>query len=130
MFSLSREDGYVRTTLAQLQTIALKHLVSGLDEDAPHETHSGAECTVISGYTEYVHDGVPALTIGWDWEMSMSGGPARLRRVGEPRSNIMLQDEQHHDLGFLATEQLLGNYVDSLGWEALTLAAISARYKR
>lgn len=130
MFSLSREDGYVRTTLAHLQTITLKHLISGLDEDVPHVPHAGAECTVISGYTEYVYEGVPALTIGWDWEMSMSGGPARLRRVGEPRSNIMLVDEQQRDLGFLATEQLLGHHIDTLGWEGLTLSAISARYKR
>lgn len=131
MFSISCEDGYIRCTLAQLQIIQLKHLVSGLDEGVPPESRGDASSsTVITGYTEYVHEGGAVITIGWDWEVSTSSGPAHLRRIGNPRSNIMLLDENLHDLGHATTEQLLGEYVDTTEWQALTLEAISARYKR
>lgn len=130
MFNISSEDGYIRSTLAQLQIIHIRHLISGLDEDMPPEPGGVvSSSTVITGYTEYVHEGGAVITIGWDWELMNSSGPVQLRRVGNPRSNIMLVDEHLHDLGHATTERLLGEYVDTVQWQAPTLEAINARYR-
>lgn len=115
MLALSN-DGYIRMTLLQLQGIPLQHLLSGLDEDCS---------ATIAGYTEWLSEGQPAITLGWDWCMV---GHAKLQRVDEPRSNLMLVDEAGCDLGYDATLVLLGKFVDGMEWQKTTLSALEERY--
>lgn len=123
-------DGYVRTTLAHLKTHTLSHLVSGLDEDCPLLCADGATPTAITGYAEFVAAGPPALTLGWDWQMTVTGGAVGLQRVGEPRSNIMLLRDDGVDLGAGASALLLQSLVDGLRWQGDVIDFVKLRYAK
>lgn len=118
-------DGHIRLRLAELKGIHLKHLVSGLDEDIQGAAHLGALHTTISGYTEWVSETTPAISIGWDWQMH---GAARLLRIGEPRSNLLLQDVHHIDMDYFKSATFLEAFVDTLEWQAVVLRQIVVRY--
>ncbi len=120
------EDGYVRLRFSGLESIHLIHLVSGLDEDPPETVFSGAISTAITGYTEWISDTTPTITIGWDWEMGMN--PIALKRTGEPRGNIMLADARMADLGPTKTAALLELFVDTLPWQIEVIDYIEIRY--
>ncbi|RSZ55130.1 DUF4902 domain-containing protein [Massilia atriviolacea] len=123
-------DGYVRTTLAHLKTHTLSHLVSGLDEDGPLLCADGATPTAITGYAEFVAEGPPALTIGWDWQMTVTDGAIGLNRVSEPRSNIMLLGDDGADLGPRASAILLQSLVDAFRWQDEVIGFVNLRYAK
>ena len=122
------EDGYIRLSFAELQAVHLSHLISGLDEDTPAASFDGATSTAIRGYTEWVSHLTPALTIGWDWQMEAAHHYVLLRRIGEPRSNIMLLNAYRKDLSQLKTDALLEAFVDSLKWQTEVKEHIGNRY--
>ena len=111
-------DGYVRLTLEQFQAIVLRHLWSGLDPEDPASLHEGAILTRITGYTEWVSETVPAITLGWDWQLQELSGQARYLRMGSPRSNIMLVEALRNDLGAVKTSKLLQVAIDETAWQA------------
>jgi hypothetical protein len=111
--SVSASDGGVRLCAAEASRIRLVHLLSGLDEDAP-APGKDAVATAITGYTEWLSDRPPAVTVGWDWEMIVLCGQVQLRRLGPPRSNLLLQPEDQAD-------RLLGEYVDAFDWQTDTM---------
>lgn len=127
MFILSK-DGYIRLTLEGLQHTPLIHFLSGLDEDHPESPRPGATACAISGYTEWVSDTFPTITIGWDWRLDVSYGRVHYVREGSPRSNLMLQDSMSHDLGPVSTYRLIEAVIDTIGWQDKTAKSISARY--
>ncbi|MES2299296.1 MAG: DUF4902 domain-containing protein [Pseudomonadota bacterium] len=129
MFSIST-DGYIRLTLAKLRSFKLIHLISGMDEDVPPCSEHGAISTAITGYTEWVSSGTPALTIGWDWQMNVSDGNVCLTRISESRSNILLQDGNLLDLGPTESSALLDHFVDTLDWHDTAADFINARYEK
>lgn len=122
------EDGYIRLSFSRLETIRLMHLISGLDEDAPETVSSGAMSTTITGYTEWISCTTPIITIGWDWLMETFGAPLTLIRIGEPRSNIMLEDSGKLELGPIKTAALLEVFIDALDWQMEVLEHIDLRY--
>lgn len=121
------EDGYIRLGFSRLESVNLVHLISGLEEESPGNTACGATSTAIIGYTEWISNTVPAITLGWDWQMETSGNPVSLRRISEPRSNIMLKTG-NRDMGPARTAALLEIYIDGLGWEDDVLKYIDHRY--
>ena len=121
-------DGYVRLTLEQFQWIPLVHLLSDLDHDEYPPLHEGASQTHISGYTEWVSETAPVITLGWDWRMEGASGQTRYLRTGFPRSNIMLVDEQRRDLGHAITAKLLEAAIDKTAWPAVIQRHIIDRY--
>ena len=121
-------DGYVRLTLEQFQWIPLVHLLSGLDQEESLPLHEGASQTHISGYTEWVSETAPVITLGWDWRMDGASGQARYLRTGFPRSNIMLVDDQRQDLGPAITAKLLEAAIDKTAWPAVIQRHIMDRY--
>ena len=123
-------DGYIRLSFAELQTVHLIHLISGLDEDSPAELSGGAILLAITGYTEWVSNTLPAISIGWDWQMDVVHGQVRLRSISEPRSNIMLQDASRLDVGAEKTVALLEAFIDTLNWQVDTHKHIDTRYTR
>lgn len=121
-------DGYVRLTLEQFQWIPLVHLLSGLDHDKYHSLHEGASQTHISGYTEWISETAPVITLGWDWRLEGASGRTHYLRTGLPRSNIMLVDDQRRDLGPANTTKLLEVAIDKTAWPAVIQRHIMDRY--
>lgn len=127
MFAASH-DGYVRLSLAELKTVSLVHCISGLDEAAPDPSEKGAVPTAISGYTEWVSSPDHAITLGWDWQMDTASSPVALRRIGQPRTNVMLRSSAGEDLGAAETLVLLGGLVDAFDWQTEVTKYIQGRY--
>ncbi len=121
------DTGYIYLTVDELCAGALVHLISGVDA---HDglPGAGAVATAITGYTEWVSEGGRVLTIGWDWQMTADGDIVRLRRIGPPSSNLMLQSRARRNLGHARTVELLKDYLDGFDWQPATLGHISARY--
>jgi hypothetical protein len=126
---LSAGDGYVRMTFAQLKSIRLAHLLSGLDNVDDIDLHDGPLANPITGYTEWINHGRPAITIGWDWVMRSSRSPLILTLISEPRSNIMLQGSCQSDLGPDATRVLLAEFVGGLAWQTEVADFLKLRYE-
>ncbi|MDO9105758.1 MAG: DUF4902 domain-containing protein [Methylovulum sp.] len=122
-------DGYMRLTFEEFQHIPLVHLMSGLDEDNPALSQEGAVFAEMTGYTEWVSTSTPTISIGWDWTFQFSqAGQFYYKRSGKPRSNLMLVDEQQHDLGQMKSDSLIESVVDRIVWQTIVQDYISARY--
>lgn len=118
-------DGYVRLTLDEVLSVRFAHLISGLDEDA------GAVCggcTTITGYTEWIGKTDPTVTVGWDWIVEAYAGQPRWRRVGLPRTNVLLVDSSRRDYTWPKSLAVLGTVVDALAWQSTAEQALSERY--
>jgi len=124
------QDGYVRLMFDALLKVPLIHLLSGLDEDAPTFFSDGAIQAAITGYTEWVSTTTPAISMGWDWQLSASQGRTYCSRMGEPRSNIMLVNTYQQDIGVMKTTTLLITAVDKLDWQDQVMESINTRYAR
>lgn len=120
-------DGYVRLTLEQLQAIVLRHLWSGLDPEDSTSLYEGAIQTRITGYTEWVSETVPAITLGWDWQLHGLSSQARYLQVGFLRSNIMLIDGLEQDLGLTQTDLLLEQAIDKIAWQGVVETQLTNR---
>ncbi len=114
--------------MQQLQATQFTHLISGVDEDTPMPVASGALATAITGYTEWISEGDPALTVGWDWQLGATKPGCTLSRVSEPRSNILLLDPANSDRSPAASEKLLGAHVDTLDWQQVVQDYLNQRY--
>ena len=121
------KDGYMRLTLDEVLSVQFEHLVSGLDEDGEVAVPCGAP-TTISGYTEWVGQTDPPLTVGWDWVVEPGRGNAQWRRVGLPRTNVLLVDCSSGDFDWHISLEVLGTVVDTLAWQDQTKSAIEMRY--
>jgi hypothetical protein len=123
-------DGYLRLTQVQLRTVPLVHLISGVDAEAadPISGSVGASKSSIAGYTEWASLTSPALSLGWDWLLEGRDSELRYLRVDEPRSNIMLLDIHHRDLGPMQTSVALALFVDELAWEQTVAEYVRRRY--
>jgi len=118
------DDGYVRMPMTLFREIPIAHLISALDLENPAIADRQTTATEISGYTEWISNSQPIITIGWDWWLDVRKTPATCVRVGAPRSNIMLLDPTNNDLGHDETVNVLGNSIDSFAWQGKTLEAI------
>jgi len=118
-------DGFVRVTLDTLLSTRMTHLLSGVDgEEEPRVRNCGA-VTFITGYTEWVCDKLQLpLSVGWDWSLEQLGGEIGFRRVGMPRTNVMLVTPEMLDYGWRLNLLALGQVVDALPWMEHTRAAM------
>lgn len=122
------DDGYIRLTAGAIRSLVLVHLISGLDEGVENSQAEGGCVTHISGYTEWVSQTVPVITLGWDWFLDCSGGTQKLLRAGKPSSNVMSVDCNRKDLGYCATVDLLCSFVDGMDWQLAVTDVIRKRY--
>lgn len=123
-------DGYIRLSFAELQKIRLEHLLSGLDDNDVAVLAGSATRAAITGYTEWLSIVTPQISIGWDWEMEFAQGAVRLRRVGAPRSNVMLQDSDKRNLGHEKSLLLQELRIDEMDWQSIVMEQIKQRYDR
>lgn len=123
------KDGYLRLPASAFAHLNLQHLVSGLDDlsTAAEQRLCGGP-TVISGYTEWVCDTEPGLSVGWDWLLEVRDGVANCTRIGLPYSNLMLIDEDSHDVGVQKTLHSLAKAIDALAWNDATHRSVLAKY--
>lgn len=122
-------DGTLRLQLYQLHALTLVHLISGLDEDSPLlAPHAASSTTTITGYTEWVNQGKASLSLGWDFQL-LTSSPT-LARLGAPRSNIILLDQNLVALDHDAADALLAQFVDTLAWQDITFSALSRRNRQ
>jgi hypothetical protein len=113
------DDGAIRLSVEALRRLPLVHLLSGLDETEATPTASHA----ITGYTEWVTEGSPAVTIGWDWQLLP--GTAGPTLVNEVRSNLILVDDSSGiDECQDKIAMLLISYVSELDWQASVLGSL------
>jgi hypothetical protein len=120
MLSIS-DDGCIRLTYAELQQEQLIHLVSGLDEDTDNIEGE----TTITGYTEWVTDSAPIISMGWDWKL---GTNEQLIRISDIRSNVMLLNHRQIDHDAQENNALLEQYVDDLNWQITVKYSIYQRH--
>jgi hypothetical protein len=120
-------DSYVRMTHESLLSISLVHLLSGVDLDSLDvNVREGASFTNISGYTEWVSITTPLISLGWDWWLDTQQDGFVLRRIGAPRSNIMIVDSMmQKDLDYTSVSMLLEDVIDNLNWNGRVLAHIA-----
>lgn len=121
-------DGYVRLTQEEFWATPLIHLISGLDIDERPLNNEETSHTHISGYTEWVSQTVPVITLGWDWRVEGAPGQIHYLRTELPRSNVMLVDVQRRDLGLHKTIQLLGAIIDEMVWGIEVQRQITDKY--
>lgn len=118
-FSIST-DGFIRMNENQLMNYPLQHLLSTVESTQIEDSQ-----ILYYGFTEWATSLTPALSTGWDWEFVEQDGIASLKRIGLPRSNIMIVDVSGTDIGFDVTETLIEKKIDSLFWEQFIYAQIN-----
>ncbi|MFW1762806.1 DUF4902 domain-containing protein [Acinetobacter calcoaceticus] len=118
-FSIST-DGFIRMNENQLMNYPLQHLISTVESTQIEDSQ-----ILYYGFTEWATSLTPALSTGWDWEFVEQDGIASLKRIGLPRSNIMIVDISGTDIGFDVTETLIEKKIDTLFWEQFIYAQIN-----
>lgn len=118
-------DSYIRLPFDRLWKMKLVHLISGLDENKLVWLQKGAISTEITGYTEWVSETTPTISIGWDWMIQEEG---LYKRISEPRSNLMLIDSRQQDFGPVKTIALIEVVIDEMAWQKVIQHYISKRY--
>ncbi|NUF15584.1 DUF4902 domain-containing protein [Acinetobacter lactucae] len=115
-------DGFIRMNENQLMNYSLQHVLSIVESTQIEDSQ-----IVYCGFTEWATLKTPALSTGWDWEFIEENGFASLKRIGIPRSNIMIVDVSGTDIGFEVTESLIEKKIDTLFWEQFIYAQINTR---
>ncbi|MBN6518436.1 MULTISPECIES: DUF4902 domain-containing protein [Acinetobacter] len=118
-FSISA-DGFIRLNENQLMNYPLQHLISIVESTQIEDSQ-----ILYYGFTEWATSLTPALSTGWDWEFIEYNGITSIKRIGLPRSNIMLVDVSGTDIGFEVTETLIEKKIDTLFWEQFIYAHIN-----
>lgn len=116
LLNLSR-DGYIRIAYQTFRQFEMTCLCSGMDEDRPVFSGIGASASSITGFTEWVSHGMPAITIGWDWELAGADGKACLAQTGIPGRNVMFVNQHGQDLGAEQTTAILVDWLKTFDWQ-------------
>ncbi len=111
---------------AQLRLLSLRQLDAHLDmsavaEDVPRSS-AGASVSSICGYTEWVSDSAPVVSVGWDWMASATGLLAVIPK--SIRTNLMLIDAAGNDLGHAQTTEAIQRVLSQRPWQASVLAKL------
>lgn len=117
-------QGLIRLTYEALSVVLLNHLVSGVDT-AGFDDACGSP-TELTGFTEWVTSTSPAITIGWDWKIEFKDGQSRYKRLGLPRSNVILVNDHGQDHDWNQNLSHLGQFVDTMSWPATVDEAIKS----
>lgn len=121
-------DGLLRIRQRELDHLHLTHLVSGLDDDSGSHAHACGAGIALSGYTEWVCPAQPLLSLGWDWQLEGTASPPRIRRLGLPRTNVLLLDRYRAALPWNESLQVLANFIDGFNWNTPAFRAVCERY--
>lgn len=121
-------DGYIRLNPAQLKQVQLHHLHSYLyPESEPH--HGSTRITTIQGYSEWISQIQPSISISWDWQVYYETGATDYRMVGLPFSNLLLQTNQQQDLSADDSLSILAAWLNTLNWQEKIAHCIQTQYQ-
>ncbi|WP_176442424.1 DUF4902 domain-containing protein [Noviherbaspirillum humi] len=110
-------DGYIRLSLSHFHLLPFIHLYSSEDADFLDELHRLAIPAASAGYSEWVSDTSPPVSIAWGWFIHGPTGQMLLAPDGV-RSNVMLVDRQGYDLGPERTANLFGVWLGIFSWQS------------
>ncbi len=121
------EDGLVRISFDTFNSLSILHLYSELDIS---NIDSVQDCeSQLSGFTEWVSNTMPILSISWDWKFDTQKTPPRYVIEGQPYSNIMfIDDELNRDEGSDKTLKLLYHYIEKLNWQTSVINNLNKKY--
>ncbi len=125
-------DGTVRLDRSTLFGIRFKHILSGLyEESVTNKVGMGTGATIarLEGYTEWVSEMRPLITLGWDWEWQFVSGRSGYRRREAPFTNITLVDQDGPDIGSDETARVLSDAIDQTDWQDAVAAYLATRYR-
>lgn len=121
-------DGYIRLTLQQLTNLQLHHLHSSLYTERSLVQASATSITDIQGYTEWVSHAQPSVSIGWDWQVHYRTGATDYSMLGQPFSNLLLQNNQQQDFSTDESLSMLAIWLNSLNWQEKIFHYIQSKY--
>jgi hypothetical protein len=119
-------DGFIRITQKSLSLITLHHLDSGLYVDS--KPHYNGLCN-IRGYTEWISNSTPTVSLGWDWELIQPSTSIEYKLDNLPFSNLILIDADDKDIERLSCLKLLRNKIHTLAWTPLVHRSITEKYQ-
>ncbi|AMM23370.1 DUF4902 domain-containing protein [Variovorax sp. PAMC 28711] len=123
-------DGLLRLRRHDLNQMQLTHLMSGLDDDAsPSDANPlcGSSAS-FCGYTEWISEKDPRLTIGWDWQLDDGAPMQRVVRLGLPRTNVLVLDGEQEPLPWNESLHVLATFIDTFDWNTPAFQAVCQRY--
>lgn len=123
-------DGYMRCTVPELHALTLIHLHTAIDEDdmdLPDRTQ-GCLPALVHGYTEWISNAEPTVSLGWDWSLEWSNGHAQCQLLNLPRTNLMMVDAEGRDLGDKKTLKVLQDYIVQFDWSDVVVHATLTHY--
>lgn len=116
-------DGYIRLRLSCLDTLPFVHLVSASDDELLQELQSQTVPARRAGFSEWVSDTVPPVSVGWGWFIHSDTERIMLAPDGV-RSNVMLIDRSGYDLGPETSTRLFGAWLSSFEWQPVVNEAL------
>ena len=123
-------DGYMRCTVSELYALMLIHLHTAIDEDdmdLPDRTQ-GSLPALVHGYTEWISNAEPTVSLGWDWSLEWRNGHPHCQLLNLPRTNLMMVDADSHDLGDKKTLRILQDYIIQFDWSTVVVNATLSHY--
>ncbi|GAA3928407.1 DUF4902 domain-containing protein [Litoribacillus peritrichatus] len=122
------QDGYIRVTQSVLKTIALKHLDSGIYDDPVAIHHNQNITCEVTGYTEWISETIPLLSIGWDWKLDYKKQSLAYVMTGNPYSNVIVQDNNFSDLDQYDSLNFLSDLINKIEWSSQISTLITKKY--
>ena len=126
------QDGAVRLTELLLRATPLRHIVSGLYEDPMTcgiGIGTGATIARLEGYTEWVSETYPRISLGCDWEWRFAFDSPNYKRQEAPFSNVVLVDQDGRDMAVATTARLLSDAIDQRDWQGTVATYLATRYR-
>lgn len=117
-------DGYIRLRLSSLDALPFVHLFSESDDGFLAELQSQTVPARCAGFSEWVSETIPPVSIGWGWFIHCDSERMMLAPDGV-RSNVMLVDMHGYDLGMEKTARLFGAWLNAFEWQPVVSRALN-----
>ncbi len=114
----SQIENYLHLSYVDFLYLEFEHLSSGLYQEDPLDAFCNAKETTITGYTEWVSKSTPQVSLGWDWQLVYVDGKVNFSALGQPFTNLMLDNSQGRALGWDSTLALLQQWLQRFNWQA------------
>lgn len=116
--------GLVYLTKDELLRVSFKQFITAFDDISEGSEPSCVRLTSLEGYSEWLSNAEPRLTLGWDWVLNnIDTLQKHPRRLGHPRTNICLLGTNGDPLDWQVSLSLLGNLIDTiLPWVSVVRA--------
>ncbi|MBK5142650.1 DUF4902 domain-containing protein [Budviciaceae bacterium BWR-B9] len=121
-------DYRIKVDLDFFKNVEFTHLYSAAHAEPEDLRFQEGVLTAITGYTEWVSQISPVLSIGWDWELRYENANCQYVKIGPVFSNIAfhmdenLQNEMDEEE---YVQQLLDSKIAEIEWSEKILQSIT-----